>query len=576
MARARRAARPDDSKADKPPQPVPLPQRWWGKLLLLLLTIAILDLSFAPFKQFYLAWVALVPWLVLLRYCRSARPAFFWSWLGGIGFFSVNMWWLVFITGPGMAALMALLGMFWAVAGAIIRGWRLLELRNPIRTTASVFLIATIWVTLEWFRSVWPLGGLSWSFLGHAQSPVLALCQIADVTGVWGISFWVMLLNACFALLLLDHRNLKRLIPAGASISILTAIVLAYGFYRLSQRPQLPGPRVLLVQPNYPQSNTGEKGATFAEILDFHLHTTRAALAANSTINLVVWSETMMPPLNQSARKMFGEALPQQAFQQIEQLARQYHVGILAGGEFEDQWKLNGDRYIATDRRNTAYFATPAGMSDLRYDKIHLVPFGEYLPFKTGFPPLYHLFLSLAPTGYADAYILNAGPPEAMTVFQLRPDWRFVTPICFEDLDAALLCRMLAPQNGRKRADFIVNITNDGWFRFNEMPQHLQAAIFRSIENRVPTARSVNTGISGFIDSRGRTHDLIPAGREGTSTAMLTLDSRITIYSRIGDSFAYACAAFTGVLIIAGVGRWISSRRKRDEFHAPRVNRQKL
>jgi apolipoprotein N-acyltransferase len=548
----------------EPRQPVPFPHRWWGKIALLLLTIALFDLSFAPFKQFYLAWVALLPWLIMLRYCRSARTAFLWSWLGGIGFFSLNIWWLVFITGPGMAALMATLGAYWAVAGAVIRGLRLLEPRNSRHAVASVFSTAAIWVALEWFRATWPLGGLAWSFIGHSQSPVLALCQIADVTGVWGVSFWLMLLNASVAIFVLNHRNPKLLAPAAVAVIALTAIVVGYGFYRLGQQPQVPGPRVLLVQPNYPQSNSGEKGATFSEILDFHLRTTKAALTADPNIHLVVWSETMMPPLNQSARAMFGEALPQQAFRQIEQLARQYHVDVLAGGEFEDQWKIKGDQYIATDRRNTAYFATPNGVSDLRYDKIHLVPFGEYLPFKTGFPPLYHLFLSFAPTGYADAYILNAGAPDAMTVFELRSNWRFVTPICFEDLDADLLRRMLAPHDGRKRADFIVNITNDGWFRFNEMPQHLQAAVFRSIENHVPTARSVNTGISGFIDSSGRTHDLIGPGREGTRTATLTLDSRITLYSRIGDVFGYLCAAITAALIIIGITRWAATRKRRE------------
>ena len=211
--------------------------------------------------------------------------------------------------------------------------------------------------------------------------------------------------------------------------------------------------------------------------------------------------------------------------------------------------------------RNSAYWYTPdGGRSDQRYDKIHLVPFGEYLPFKSGFPPLYKLFLSLSP--YPEEYSLTPGNSDALTVFELKPNWRFVTPICFEDIDAELVRRMFKPIGGMKRADMIVNLTNDGWFKFNEMPQHLQAATFRSIENRVPTARSVNTGISGFIDSNGRQHDLLGSGITGSSIATLALDSRVTIYSRVGDIFAMACATVAAGLAIVSLAKWRLSSKK--------------
>jgi apolipoprotein N-acyltransferase len=256
-------------------------------------------------------------------------------------------------------------------------------------------------------------------------------------------------------------------------------------------------------------------------------------------------------------------AFLRQAVDHLQSLVTRYHTALLAGGMYQSDWYLKetseGRLWVHRDRRNAAYFVAPGGGAEPRYDKIHLVPFGEYLPFKSAIPPLYHLFLALSP--YPEEYTLTAGTPDAMTVFRLRPDWRFVTPICFEDMDGELVRRMFkAPDGAGKRADFIVNITNDGWFRFNEMPQHLQAAIFRSIENRVPTARSVNTGISGFVDSLGRTHDLIPAGNEGTSIATLDLDSRVTFYTRFGDLFAYACAAATFLWAVGGIVRWWKHR----------------
>ncbi len=149
--------------------------------------------------------------------------------------------------------------------------------------------------------------------------------------------------------------------------------------------------------------------------------------------------------------------------------------------------------YYATDVRNSAFYYDRDGRQpDVRYDKIHRVPFGEYIPFKETIPPLYHLLISLGPPDMDD-YQLRGGDASHATVFTLRPSspqpgepWRFVTPICFEDIDGPLVAWMFRKNGaaGPKQADFIVNLTNDGWFKANEMPQHLQAAVFRSIENR--------------------------------------------------------------------------------------------
>jgi apolipoprotein N-acyltransferase len=462
-----------------------------------------------------------------------------------------------------MFALIAVLGVYWGVAGAAIRGGRLLEPRGRWQTARSVVLIAAIWVALEWFRGTWPLGGLAWSYLGHSQSPILAICQVADVGGVYAVSFWAALLNAFFAVWFLARLNIRPAAAAGSMVTIVTAIVLGYGLFRLGQKTTTPGPRVLVVQPNYPQRNDGEKGADSQDIVDFHVKQSVTAITHDPSINLVVWSETMMPPINAGAREFFAShghgQLLEAAHQELISVARKYQVAILAGGIFEDQWGIKGDYYLAADRRNSAYYYTPTGLSDLRYDKIHLVPFGETLPFRSTIPPLYRLFVSMSPYGN-DEFTLRPGADDALTVFPLANGWRFVTPICFEDMDEVLLRRMFAPGASGKRADFIVNITNDGWFKYNEMPQHFQAAIFRSIENRVPTARSVNTGISGFIDSDGRVADVIPTNSEGVSTHTLAIDSRITFYTRFGDIFAYLCTIATFILMIVSMGRWWNHR----------------
>ncbi len=235
---------------------------------------------------------------------------------------------------------------------------------------------------------------------------------------------------------------------------------------------------------------------------------------------------------------------------------------MLVGGLYQDDWSDRDGYLIAADRRNAAFFFDRTGtLSDQRQDKIHLVPFGEYIPFQS-IPPIYNLFVRLGPHYYAD-YVLTRG--QGTTVFSLEPgsagaSVRFIVPICFEDIVPSMVSRMLFAQ-GTKRADFLVNITNDGWFRAGQMPQHLQAALFRSIENRVPTARSVNTGVSGFVDSVGRVGTTIPAGTEGFAVAQLVLDRRVAPYTRLGDAFPVACVAITGAAIIVWIVRARRERR---------------
>jgi apolipoprotein N-acyltransferase len=314
-----------------------------------------------------------------------------------------------------------------------------------------------------------------------------------------------------------------------------------------------------VVQSNYPQSNSGEKGAKLRDRLDFHIRQTLAALNKSpGKIDMVVWSETMMEGLNATAR--LEDPNYQDVYDELSQLTRDNHVALLVGGEYysnwQDQVREDGTYRVPEDRRNTAYFFERDGREDdslgHRYDKIHLVPWGEYIPGKDSMPFLYKLSVTLGPKYYSD-YIMQPG--EMLTVFKLHDDakdWRFVTPICFEDIDARLCSAMFRPvDGGGKRADFLVNLTNDGWFKGTENADHLQAASFRSIENRAWTARSVNTGISGFVDSVGNYSDLLTVREPGTSVRQIMIDGRLSFYTKFGDVFAYVCNA-----IAVGIAVW--------------------
>lgn len=536
-------------------------------IALLVGSVALLTLAFAPVNQFYLAWVGLAPWLVFLAGAKSRKSAFFWSWIAGTAFFTANMWWMSYISWPGMMALMIFCGLYWGAAALVIRGARLLR----GRILSGVLEIAVVWTAFEWLRGV-IFTGLPWLFLGQTQTPNLGMCQIADVTGVYGVTFWVVTLNAFVAMIWLHREHLRRLIPAAAAVVGGLAVIAGYGVYRMGQTPESlsPGPTVVVVQANDPQSNSGEKGATISQRLAFHVRQTFSAINKEpGKIDLVVWSETMMWPLNHEAREV--DPMCEELYERISGLCAKYHVALLTGGDYSADWRSevrDGEsETVPHDKRNTAFFFDRDGRMDdslgHRYDKIHLVPWGEYIPGRDWANWLYRLSVELGPKYYAD-YVMQPGKSDALTVFHLTDEgreWRFVTPICFEDIDARICSAMFRPAGAEgKRADFLVNLTNDGWFKANENAQHLQAASFRSIENRVWTARSVNTGISGFIDSNGLPSDLLPVREEGTGVEQIMIDRRLTFYTKFGDVFAETCVG--GSAILAAWASWKHRRRR--------------
>jgi apolipoprotein N-acyltransferase len=623
--------------------------RWWAKLLLLAASVLLLTLSYAPIKQFYFAWFGLVPWLLVVRAARGPWRAAFWSWIVGTGFFSANMWWLWFVTGPGVVALMAWMGLYFAGAGAVL--WPMLRRLRPANvqpldarsSIAFLFLMPVVIVAFEWLHGVWPFSGLSWLYLAHAQTPFLTICQIADITGELGVSFWVAMLNGLVLLRIVNGWRVRGLLAPTIAVAAVSALLLIYGFWRFGQESQVlsPGPVVMVVQPNIPQSNTGEKGASMDAILDFHVLQTEKALQAARTngerIDLVVWSETMMPYLNPEARAIWPRLrtemqsriirhadwqastrpserasiqrsleialsnsedflLVNGAHDQISRIARKYDVDLLVGSSYTRSLSLGEEGFVDSGRRNAAFhYQRGTGEQVGRFDKIHLVPFGEYFPFKESWPWFYNWIRRLGPTDM-DSYQLDRGDrpvvftlPASVTRPSTAPStspatqratpaktWRFVTPICFEDIDGDLnawmfrggVCRG-GVQNG-KQADLIVNITNDGWFRGTERDQHLQCATFRCIENRAPMARSVNTGISGFIDSYGRTDDklLLPAytpraetSDPATLTYQVMLDSRTTFYTRWGNLIGPGCGIAVGGMLLVRVGRRFIKKR---------------
>jgi apolipoprotein N-acyltransferase len=240
-------------------------------------------------------------------------------------------------------------------------------------------------------------------------------------------------------------------------------------------------------------------------------------------------------------------------------MARTPDVAILAGGSAVTGWTTRGREHIGSEIRNSAYYFDPRSADSVgRYDKIFLARFSERAPITFG--PSWLRALAAMISANRASQPLVAGSLEDLHPFQLQ--WRdreadatssarFITPICLENIDPAIIASMVHdPDRPQKRADFLANLSNDGWFAVQEKHQHLQTTIFRCIENRVPMARSSNTGISCFIDSCGLITNTIPPNTSGSAVERLRFDNRITFYTRYGDVFPLACLGLLSAAIV--------------------------
>lgn len=615
--------RPDGTARPGGPPAVPLPPLRQDALRVLAATVAsavALSLIFPPFELWPLAFVALGPWAAAV--CGTHRPwlGYWASYLIGFCFFTANLGWLAPVTGLGYVALAAYLAIYWPMSAWGMRTAR----RYGI---APVWSLPVVWVACEFMRA-WVMSGFPWLFVGHGLYRAVTLIQIADIGGAYLVSALALLVSGWFAELVLTHeaRNDPRttrtqLFVGGlASVAAIFA-ALGYGGTRLGT-PLVAGPRVAVIQDDFPLSNS-EPGELPHVI--FASYMSIAAKAAQERPDLIVFPETPWSAVQNvdflesrahapetagdswafglhcheaTAAVARGEyAVVNEKIahweRNIRQVAREKKLNLTT-----DLPRLSPERgppapllvgsvsitprpdavYPKELRYNSALLYDRDGVQRReRYDKMHLVPFGEVVPFRYGrFHRVYQWLNALSPFSRQGTIEYSLTPGAAQTVFTLDAEngtYRFGVPICYEDV-MPYVSRRYAWQGGQRRVDFLVNISNDGWFAHSaELPQHLAICVFRAVENRVPIARAVNTGISGFIDPLGRMHDLVTAedgraygpGIRGFRIAELKLaPSRTSLYGRWGDWFAIACLVAAGALWLEGIAvRWAAAAGRR-------------
>jgi apolipoprotein N-acyltransferase len=503
--------------------------------------------AFFPLNLGPVAFVALAPWLTLVRAPVSRRRRYLAAYAGAIAFFLPAVQWMR-VAHPAMYVSWLGIALVWCPAFWVV-GLALLRRLDRVPGVPLALSFPVVWVALEYARAHFPTGfdflpaalhlkaGFGWYFLGYAQHDFLPLVQLADLGGVYAVSAVVAAVNGLAADWLMRRGGPKPVRATAVTAAVLVAAV-GYGFVRLNHAPFEAGPVVAAVQGTVPQFEKNADGRPMGQVYAaLHL---RAALA-DPRPDLVLWPETCFPAEWLAAT---GPAPPEFAAQvascRAYFAAQGWRVPVLLGlgcteWDAGELWKYN-----------SALLLTATGQEVGRYDKIHLVPFGEYVPFRGTFPWLQ------AFTPYEGDY--SCRPGRNWTRFPVAAaggrHFTFGCLICYEDSDPSLARRYVGPAGDGQAVDFLVNLSNDGWFDgTEEHEQHLAVCRFRAVECRRSVVRAVNMGISAVIDPDGRVVAAAPKQVEAVVTAAVPIDDRGSPYARLGDWLPGACWA----LIVAGV-----------------------
>jgi apolipoprotein N-acyltransferase len=566
---------------------------------------------FAPFNQTWLCWIALTPLLAALWFSGTSSKR---RWLrdsllgyvAGITFFWIVFSWLRTVTVPGwilVGAYMAIYFALWSwICGALRPGLRKirqkqfsgleavsrrltekraaefgaasdasgatggylapppnppspgtdsavasesLQRRSPwLRSTNNLrlaFLLAAVWVAQEWLRSL-VLTGWGWNTFGAALHDQLAMIQIVEFTGVAGLSFLVVFTNVILlstARRFILETQVRPMRPHYDLTLTMAAIVgvMGFGLHALRvQRPTKPL-SVALVQSNVPREQ--KFGGEFAQaIFDKFSRLSAPSLGASARPDLLIWPESSMP----------GPVLTDEAsYKFVMDFSASAKTDLLLGTIDQDE----------TNAYNAALLISDAGKRVQVYRKVHLVPFGEYVPGRHTIPLLARVVGDQVPDDFAFG--------KEHTVFHLTNDKAQVAPlICFEDTIGDLTRQFVLAG-----ANVLANVTNDGWFlRSAASQQHLANAVFRCVETRLPMVRAANTGVTCFVNEFGRiTQTLLDETGSQFTEGVLTGEIAVptgteqTFYVRYGEVFAQGCVGVSVLVLVVLGGRRIMRKR---------------
>jgi len=484
--------------------------------LLSLLSAVLLILSFPKTDYSFLAWVGLIPLFFSLD-GKSIGKSFLFSYFCGLVFFGGTLYWICHVTVAGFLLMIAYLSLYFGLFGVV---YKLSQKQSLLR---RAILCPSSWVVLEYIREH-AMTGFGWASLGLSQYKNHLLIQFVDITGMLGVSFLIVLVNVVLKDLVAWKLAKKAGLPkdvrnALIAVFVILFCVISYGVFSLKNNDSDSKVKIGVVQANIMQSMKWNE-AFWSRILEKYERLTEKASLVNP--DLIIWPETAFPGYI---------GVDEELYLKVKEIGAKENIPLLFGSVSV----VEGNYF------NSAVLISGNGKEIKRYNKMHLVPFGEFIPLRKIFP-----FLSnIAPIG-------DFTRGEEFTTFDFKGEM-FSVLICFEDTVARLSRGFV--KNG---ATLLVNITNDAWFRdTNEPFMHLQASVFRAIENRRSLVRVANTGISCLIDKYGRISDYVKNGKgkityvSGISVLEAEHNDEITVYTKIGDVFTFIC--FACILIIASL-----------------------
>jgi len=508
--------------------PLALPSEFFGG--------AIRFLGLKPDESFYwgnavLGFVCIAP----VFYAVSRAPTFRFASILGLIFGGISTalanYWLMFFQGYTI----------WTMGGTTLgyMGYNALLfpfLRGVSRLSSRSrpFLLATAWCIYEYFKSIGFLG-YPWGLIAYPAGAFLPLIQFVDVTGVWGLSFFMALINALIAEAALAERRPLFFRQAVFGV-FLIACVLGYGTYRLiTPIPAATKATLLLVQQNTNPWEEGGKANSKAVSVNMDL-TRQGTNDSSSTPDLAVWSESSV---NNAWVDKDNRLNP--PGNPLEPFFRSIGIPVLFGG-------IVVADYDQRQYMNASILVSPQGKVIDTYGKMHPVPFAEAIPFFE-YPAVQRFFRNVI--GVWNPWFMGS----RYTIFDvpLRSggNLHFGTPICFEDafanLDRGYILR---------GADMLINITNDSWSdTWSSEIQHFTVARFRAIENRRVLVRSTNGGVSGVIGPWGEVWGRMPLFQQAWRDVQVPVykDRTLTPYTRFGDWFPAVLIAFLLVVLVLSV-----------------------
>jgi len=515
-------------------------------LLLAILSGLLLTASFPPGKLSFLAWIALVPLLISIR-DKVPGTAIKLGFTAGFFHYLTLMYWITVVLGRygnlnlavSLVALL-LLSLYLALYPALFSYFTIQIDQAPFYP----FFMAAFWVSLEYARAHL-VTGFPWCLLGYSQYEHLAVIQIADLVGVYGITFLIVLINGLLFRSFFGKKGVKRsfLKWEWLFVVLIMAGTLFYGFHQLSQKKAriktAPHINAAVIQANIDQS-VKWKPSFQAKTLETYFRLSHSV--GHLKPSLIVWPETALPLFYQDAPRFSPR---------MEGLSKELGAMLLFGSP----------AYKRADRKveyyNRAYMIAPGASTTGYYDKRHLVPFGEYVPLKKYLPFINQLVQAAGNFTSGDRQRPLREKDLSMGVL-----------ICFEAIFPEL-----ARDLSREGANLLVNITNDAWFGTTSAPyQHLSMAVFRSVETGIPMVRAANTGFSAFIGWDGKILSRTALFEEAVLDRSIPVPPSLpTLYTRTGDLFAGGMVVVSLLMLL-----YLFQKRRKTKSKHEDVPRKKI